>query len=142
MNATKSEAKKKTIVKRLKVVENFITSGNRPEWMMLTVLPVLPPDLRPLVALDGGKFAVADVNDLYRRVIHRNQRLKRLIELDAPEIIIRNEKRMLQEAVDALFDNGRRGNTIKGANKRPLKSLSDIIKGKTGRFRQNFLGKG
>jgi DNA-directed RNA polymerase beta' subunit len=109
--------------------------------MVLKVIPVLPPDLRPLVALDGGKFAVSDVNDLYRRVINRNQRLKRLLELDAPEIIIRNEKRMLQEAVDALFDNGRRGNTIKGANKRPLKSLSDIIKGKTGRFRQNLLGK-
>ena len=141
LTQTKSEAKKKTINKRLKVLESFLNSGNNPAWMMLTVLPVLPPDLRPLVALDGGKFAVADVNDLYRRVIHRNQRLKRLIELDAPEIIIRNEKRMLQEAVDALFDNGRRGNTIKGANKRPLKSLSDIIKGKTGRFRQNLLGK-
>ena len=138
---TKSEAKRKTIVKRLKVIEAFLESGNRPEWMMLTKLPVLPPDLRPLVSLDGGKFAVSDVNDLYRRVINRNQRLKRLMELDAPEIIVRNEKRMLQEAVDALFDNGRRGNAVKGANKRPLKSLSEIIKGKQGRFRQNLLGK-
>ena len=141
IGATKSEAKRKTIVKRLKVIEAFLDSGNRPEWMMLTYLPVLPPDLRPLVALDGGKFAVSDVNDLYRRVINRNQRLKRLLELDAPEIIVRNEKRMLQEAVDALFDNGRRGNAVKGANKRPLKSLSEIIKGKQGRFRQNLLGK-
>jgi DNA-directed RNA polymerase beta' subunit len=138
---TKSEAKRKTIIKRLKVIEAFLHSGNKPEWMMLTVLPVLPPDLRPLVSLDGGKFAVSDVNDLYRRVINRNQRLKRLVELDAPEIIVRNEKRMLQEAVDALFDNGRRGNAVKGANKRPLKSLSEIIKGKQGRFRQNLLGK-
>ncbi len=141
MTLTKSEAKRKTIIKRLKVVENFINSGNRPEWMMLTQLPVLPPDLRPLVALDGGKFAVSDVNDLYRRVINRNNRLKRLTELDAPEIIIRNEKRMLQEAVDALFDNGKTANAVKGANKRPLKSLSEIIKGKQGRFRQNLLGK-
>jgi DNA-directed RNA polymerase beta' subunit len=141
LKETKSEAKKKDIVKKLKIVEGFLNSDNRPEWMIMNIIPVLPPDLRPLVSLDGGKFAVADVNDLYRRVIHRNQRLKRLIELDAPEIIIRNEKRMLQEAVDALFDNGRRGNTIKGANKRPLKSLSDIIKGKSGRFRQNLLGK-
>jgi DNA-directed RNA polymerase subunit beta' len=141
MQGTKSEAKRKTIVKRLKIVENFINSGNRPEWMMLTQLPVLPPDLRPLVALDGGKFAVSDVNDLYRRVINRNNRLKRLTELDAPEIIIRNEKRMLQEAVDALFDNGKTANAVKGANKRPLKSLSEIIKGKQGRFRQNLLGK-
>jgi len=139
--ATKSEAKKKTIVKRLKVIEAFLNSGNRPEWMMLTILPVMPPDLRPLVSLDGGKFAVSDVNDLYRRVINRNQRLKRLVELDAPEIIVRNEKRMLQESVDALFDNGRRGNSVKGANKRPLKSLSEVIKGKQGRFRQNLLGK-
>ncbi|WP_297193964.1 DNA-directed RNA polymerase subunit beta' [uncultured Campylobacter sp.] len=154
MNTTNSEAKKKSIAKRLKVVENFLNSSlnssvsneddlvpNRPEWMMITNLPVLPPDLRPLVALDGGKFAVSDVNDLYRRVINRNARLKRLMELDAPEIIIRNEKRMLQEAVDALFDNGRRANAVKGANKRPLKSLSEIIKGKQGRFRQNLLGK-
>lgn len=141
MALTNSEAKKKAIVKRLKVVESFLNSGNRPEWMMITNLPVLPPDLRPLVSLDGGKFAVSDVNDLYRRVINRNSRLKRLMELDAPEIIIRNEKRMLQEAVDALFDNGRRANAVKGANKRPLKSLSEIIKGKQGRFRQNLLGK-
>ncbi|WP_299190613.1 DNA-directed RNA polymerase subunit beta' [uncultured Campylobacter sp.] len=141
MENTNSEAKKKTIVKRLKVVENFLNSGNKPEWMMITNLPVLPADLRPLVSLEGGKFAVSDVNDLYRRVINRNTRLKRLLELDAPEIIIRNEKRMLQEAVDALFDNGRRANAVKGANKRPLKSLSEIIKGKQGRFRQNLLGK-
>ncbi len=141
INSTKSEAKRKTIIKRLKVIEAFLDSDNRPEWMMLTYLPVLPPDLRPLVSLDGGKFAVSDVNDLYRRVINRNQRLKRLVELDAPEIIVRNEKRMLQEAVDALFDNGRRANAVKGANKRPLKSLSEIIKGKQGRFRQNLLGK-
>jgi DNA-directed RNA polymerase subunit beta' len=138
---TRSEAKIKTIVKRLKVVENFLNSGNRPDWMMLTVLPVLPPDIRPLVALDGGKFAVSDVNDLYRRVINRNNRLKRLVELDAPQIIIRNEMRMLQEAVDALFDNAKTANAVKGANKRPLKSLSEIIKGKQGRFRQNLLGK-
>lgn len=138
---TNSEAKRKTIIKRLKVIESFLNSGNNPAWMMLTALPVLPPELRPLVSLDGGKFAVSDVNDLYRRVINRNQRLKRLIELEAPEIIVRNEKRMLQEAVDALFDNGRRANAVKGANKRPLKSLSEIIKGKQGRFRQNLLGK-
>ncbi len=138
---TRAVAKKKTIIKRLKVIEAFLDSDNRPEWMMLTYLPVLPPDLRPLVSLDGGKFAVSDVNDLYRRVINRNQRLKRLVELNAPEIIVRNEKRMLQESVDALFDNGRRGNSVKGANKRPLKSLSEIIKGKQGRFRQNLLGK-
>nr|WP_314381215.1 DNA-directed RNA polymerase subunit beta' [uncultured Campylobacter sp.] len=141
MENTNSEAKKKTIVKRLKIVESFLNSGNKPEWMMITNLPVLPADLRPLVSLEGGKFAVSDVNDLYRRVINRNSRLKRLMELDAPEIIIRNEKRMLQEAVDALFDNGRRANAVKGANKRPLKSLSEIIKGKQGRFRQNLLGK-
>ena len=138
---TNSEAKKKTLAKRLKVIESFLNSGNNPAWMMLTILPVLPPDLRPLVSLDGGKFAVSDVNDLYRRVINRNQRLKRLVELEAPEIIVRNEKRMLQESVDALFDNGRRANAVKGANKRPLKSLSEIIKGKQGRFRQNLLGK-
>ncbi len=141
MESTGSEAKRKAYVKRLKVIESFLNSGNNPAWMMLTALPVLPPDLRPLVALDGGKFAVSDVNDLYRRVINRNQRLKRLIELDAPEIIVRNEKRMLQESVDALFDNGRRANAVKGANKRPLKSLSEVIKGKQGRFRQNLLGK-
>ncbi len=141
MELTKSEAKRKTIIKRLKVIESFLNSGNNPAWMMLSALPVLPPDLRPLVSLDGGKFAVSDVNDLYRRVINRNQRLRRLIELEAPEIIVRNEKRMLQESVDALFDNGRRANAVKGANKRPLKSLSEIIKGKQGRFRQNLLGK-
>ncbi len=141
IKSTNSEAKLKTISKKLKVVESFLNSDNRPEWMILTVLPVLPPDIRPLVALDGGKFAVSDLNDLYRRVINRNSRLKRLIDLQAPEIIIRNEKRMLQEAVDALFDNGRRTNAVKGANKRPLKSLSEIIKGKQGRFRQNLLGK-
>ena len=136
-----SEAKRKKLAKRLKVIEAFRDSGNRPEWMMLSVIPVLPPDLRPLVPLDGGRFATSDLNDLYRRVINRNNRLKRLIELNAPEIIIRNERRMLQEAVDALFDNGRRGKTITGPNKRPLKSLSDMLKGKQGRFRQNLLGK-
>ena len=136
-----SIAKRAKITKRLKVVEAFKDSGNRPEWMMLSVIPVLPPDLRPLVPLDGGRFATSDLNDLYRRVINRNNRLKRLIELNAPEIIIRNERRMLQEAVDALFDNGRRGKTITGPNKRPLKSLSDMLKGKQGRFRQNLLGK-
>ncbi|MCY4140525.1 MAG: DNA-directed RNA polymerase subunit beta' [Rhodobacteraceae bacterium] len=139
--ATNSELKQKTIVKRLKVVESFIESGNRPEWMILTVLPVIPPELRPLVPLDGGRFATSDLNDLYRRVINRNNRLKRLIELRAPDIIVRNEKRMLQESVDALFDNGRRGRVITGTNKRPLKSLSDMLKGKQGRFRQNLLGK-
>src|SRR5579872_3839240 len=141
MRAATSEAKRKKIVKRLKVCEAFRESGNRPEWMMLTVIPVLPPDLRPLVPLDGGRFATSDLNDLYRRVINRNNRLKRLLELNAPEIIIRNERRMLQEAVDALFDNGRRGKTITGPNKRPLKSLADMIKGKGGRFRQNLLDK-
>ncbi|MFO0667380.1 MAG: DNA-directed RNA polymerase subunit beta' [Polyangiaceae bacterium] len=141
MRSSNSEAKRKKIVKRLKVTEAFRESGNRPEWMMLTVIPVLPPDLRPLVPLDGGRFATSDLNDLYRRVINRNNRLKRLLELNAPEIIIRNERRMLQEAVDALFDNGRRGKTITGPNKRPLKSLSDMLKGKQGRFRQNLLGK-
>ncbi len=138
---TKSELKPKKIIKRLKVVESFIDSGNRPEWMILTVVPVIPPELRPLVPLDGGRFATSDLNDLYRRVINRNNRLKRLMELRAPDIIVRNEKRMLQESVDALFDNGRRGRTITGANKRPLKSLSDMLKGKQGRFRQNLLGK-
>jgi DNA-directed RNA polymerase subunit beta' len=141
MRATSSDAKRKKYAKRLKVFEAFRGSGNRPEWMMLTVIPVLPPDLRPLVPLDGGRFATSDLNDLYRRVINRNNRLKRLLELNAPEIIIRNERRMLQEAVDALFDNGRRGKTITGPNKRPLKSLSDMLKGKQGRFRQNLLGK-
>ncbi|NNK79790.1 MAG: DNA-directed RNA polymerase subunit beta', partial [Litoreibacter sp.] len=135
------ELKPKKIIKRLKLVENFLESGNRPEWMVLTVVPVIPPELRPLVPLDGGRFATSDLNDLYRRVINRNNRLKRLIELRAPDIIVRNEKRMLQESVDALFDNGRRGRTITGANKRPLKSLSDMLKGKQGRFRQNLLGK-
>jgi len=141
MKKTASDAKKKRIAKRLKVVDAFLHSGNRPEWMILEVIPVLPPDLRPLVPLDGGRFATSDLNDLYRRVINRNNRLKRLMELNAPDIIIRNEKRMLQEAVDALFDNGRRGRIITGQNKRPLKSLSDMIKGKGGRFRQNLLGK-
>ncbi len=136
-----SELKPKKLAKRLKVVEAFIQSGNRPEWMIMTVVPVIPPELRPLVPLDGGRFATSDLNDLYRRVINRNNRLKRLIELRAPDIIIRNEKRMLQEAVDALFDNGRRGRVITGANKRPLKSLADMLKGKQGRFRQNLLGK-
>ncbi|MDA9352184.1 DNA-directed RNA polymerase subunit beta', partial [Ascidiaceihabitans sp.] len=135
------ELKPKKIIKRLKVVESFLESGNRPEWMVLTVVPVIPPELRPLVPLDGGRFATSDLNDLYRRVINRNNRLKRLIELRAPDIIVRNEKRMLQESVDALFDNGRRGRVITGANKRPLKSLSDMLKGKQGRFRQNLLGK-
>src|SRR5680860_1105393 len=136
-----SELKPKKLAKRLKVVEAFIMSGNKPEWMILTVVPVIPPELRPLVPLDGGPFATSDLNDLYRRVINRNNRLKRLMELRAPDIIIRNEKRMLQEAVDALFDNGRRGRVITGANKRPLKSLADMLKGKQGRFRQNLLGK-
>jgi DNA-directed RNA polymerase subunit beta' len=136
-----SELKPKKLAKRLKLVEAFIRSGNKPEWMILTVVPVIPPELRPLVPLDGGRFATSDLNDLYRRVINRNNRLKRLMELRAPDIIIRNEKRMLQEAVDALFDNGRRGRVITGANKRPLKSLADMLKGKQGRFRQNLLGK-
>ena len=141
LKETNSEAKRKKLVKRLKLVEAFLESGARPEWMILDVIPVIPPELRPLVPLDGGRFATSDLNDLYRRVINRNNRLKRLIELRAPDIIVRNEKRMLQEAVDALFDNGRRGRVITGANKRPLKSLSDMLKGKQGRFRQNLLGK-
>ncbi|MDW7644235.1 MAG: DNA-directed RNA polymerase subunit beta' [Desulfuromonadales bacterium] len=141
MREAASEAKRKKVAKRLKVVEAFKVSGNRPEWMILEAIPVLPPELRPLVPLDGGRFATSDLNDLYRRVINRNNRLKRLIELRAPEVIIRNEKRMLQESVDALFDNGRRGRAITGPNKRPLKSLSDMLKGKGGRFRQNLLGK-
>ncbi|MYG53437.1 MAG: DNA-directed RNA polymerase subunit beta', partial [Rhodospirillaceae bacterium] len=141
LKETRSEAKRKKFVKRLKLVEAFIASGARPEWMIMDVVPVIPPELRPLVPLDGGRFATSDLNDLYRRVINRNNRLKRLIELRAPDIIIRNEKRMLQESVDALFDNGRRGRVISGANKRPLKSLSDMLKGKQGRFRQNLLGK-
>ena len=141
IKGTKSDAQIKKLTKRLKVVEACLYSPNKPEWMMLDVIPVLPPDLRPLVPLDGGRFATSDLNDLYRRVINRNSRLKRLQELNAPEIIIRNEKRMLQEAVDALFDNGRRGKTFTGPNKRPLRSLSDMLKGKQGRFRQNLLGK-
>jgi len=141
MDATRSETKIKRLSKRLKLLESFIESGNKPEWMVLTVLPVLPPDLRPLVPLDGGRFATSDLNDLYRRVINRNNRLRRLLELNAPDIIVRNEKRMLQESVDALLDNGRRGRAITGTNKRPLKSLADMIKGKQGRFRQNLLGK-
>ena len=141
MKETTSEAKRRRLAKRLKIIEAFLESGNKPEWMILEVIPVLPPDLRPLVPLDGGRFATSDLNDLYRRVINRNNRLKRLMELNAPDIIIRNEKRMLQEAVDALFDNGKRGRTILGANKKPLKSLSDMLRGKQGRFRQNLLGK-
>src|SRR2546421_12748199 len=140
MREATSEAKRKKISKRLKLIEAFVQSGNKPEWMIMDVVPVIPPDLRPLVPLDGGRFATSDLNDLYRRVINRNNRLKRLMELNAPEIIVRNEKRMLQEAVDALFDNGRRGRAITGPNKRPLKSLSDMLKGKSGRFRQNLLG--
>jgi len=141
MTETGSELKLKKFAKRLKLLESFVASGNRPEWMVMTIVPVIPPELRPLVPLDGGRFATSDLNDLYRRVINRNNRLKRLIELRAPDIIIRNEKRMLQESVDALFDNGRRGRVITGANKRPLKSMSDMLKGKQGRFRQNLLGK-
>ncbi len=141
IESTSSETKLKKLAKRLKLVEAFLDSGNKPEWMILSVLPVLPPDLRPLVPLDGGRFATSDLNDLYRRVINRNNRLKRLLDLNAPDIIVRNEKRMLQEAVDALLDNGRRGRAITGSNKRPLKSLADMIKGKQGRFRQNLLGK-
>ncbi|MDY6863057.1 MAG: DNA-directed RNA polymerase subunit beta' [Thermodesulfobacteriota bacterium] len=141
MKETSSDIKRKKTAKRLKTVESFRNSGNKPEWMILDVIPIIPPDLRPLVPLDGGRFATSDLNDLYRRVINRNNRLKRLLELDAPEIIIRNEKRMLQEAVDVLFDNGRRGKVVTGRNKRPLRSLSDMLKGKQGRFRQNLLGK-
>nr|MBA3563241.1 DNA-directed RNA polymerase subunit beta' [Gammaproteobacteria bacterium] len=137
IDGTNSETKIKRLSKRLKLLESFIESGNKPEWMVMTVLPVLPPDLRPLVPLDGGRFATSDLNDLYRRVINRNNRLRRLLELNAPDIIVRNEKRMLQESVDALLDNGRRGRAITGTNKRPLKSLADMIKGKQGRFRQN-----
>jgi DNA-directed RNA polymerase subunit beta' len=141
LSETGSETKIKRLGKRLKLVESFLDGGNRPEWMIMSVLPVLPPDLRPLVPLDGGRFATSDLNDLYRRVINRNNRLRRLLELNAPDIIVRNEKRMLQESVDALLDNGRRGRAITGTNKRPLKSLADMIKGKQGRFRQNLLGK-
>ena len=141
MGATASQIKLKRLTKRLKLAESLLKSGNRPEWMVLKVLPVLPPDLRPLVPLDGGRFATSDLNDLYRRVINRNNRLQRLLELNAPEIIVRNEKRMLQKSVDALLDNGRMGRAITGSNRRPLKSLADMIKGKQGRFRQNLLGK-
>src|ERR1700732_1242452 len=141
LETTGSDTKIKKIAKRLKVLEAFHQSGIKPEWMILEVLPVLPPELRPLVPLDGGRFATSDLNDLYRRVINRNNRLKKLMDLHAPEVIVRNEKRMLQEAVDALFDNGRRGRVLRGANNRPLKSLSDTLKGKQGRFRQNLLGK-
>ncbi|MCP5369192.1 MAG: DNA-directed RNA polymerase subunit beta' [Rickettsiaceae bacterium] len=141
LNDTSSETKRKKIIKRLRLVEDFIASGNKPEWMVMNVLPVIPPEIRPLVMLDGGRFATSDLNELYRRVINRNNRLRRLMELKAPDIIIRNEKRMLQESVDALFDNGRRGKVVKNANKRPFKSLSDMLKGKQGRFRQNLLGK-
>ena len=136
-----SGQKRARIIKRLEVVEAFRESGNKPEWMILTVIPVIPPDLRPMVQLDGGRFATSDLNDLYRRIINRNNRLKRLLELGAPEIIVRNEKRMLQEAVDALIDNGRRGRPVTGPGNRALKSLSDMLKGKSGRFRQNLLGK-
>src|SRR5512142_1698895 len=141
MKAESSAQKKLKFAKRLKVVDSFRKSSNRPEWMILDVIPVIPPELRPLVPLDGGRFATSDLNDLYRRVINRNNRLKKLMELKAPDVIIRNETRMLQEAVDALFDNGRRGRVLRGANNRPLKSLSDTLKGKQGRFRQNLLGK-
>src|SRR5881398_2120079 len=141
MKTENSAQKKLKFAKRLKVVDSFRKSSNRPEWMILDVIPVIPPELRPLVPLDGGRFATSDLNDLYRRVINRNNRLKKLMELKAPDVIIRNEKRMLQEAVDALFDNGRRGRVLRGANNRPLKSLSDTLKGKQGRFRQNLLGK-
>ncbi|MBN1476420.1 hypothetical protein JXA47_06675, partial [Candidatus Sumerlaeota bacterium] len=141
MREATSAQRRQKVIKRLKVVEAFKGSGNRPEWMVLDILPVIPPDLRPLVHLDGGRFATSDLNDLYRRVINRNNRLKRLIELRAPDVILRNEKRMLQEAVDALFDNSRRSRPTKGHNNRPLKSLSDMLKGKQGRFRQNLLGK-
>ena len=141
MEATASQIKIKRYQKRLKLIESLISSGNRPEWMILKVLPILPPDLRPLVPLDGGRFATSDLNDLYRRVINRNNRLQRLLDLNAPDIIVRNEKRMLQKSVDSLLDNGRMGRAVTGSNKRPLKSLADMIKGKQGRFRQNLLGK-
>ena len=140
LSSTSSETKKKKLVKRLKLVEAFLSSKLKPEWMIMNVIPVIPPELRPLVPLDG-RFATSDLNDIYRRVINRNNRLQRLLTLKAPDIIVRNEKRMLQEACDALFDNGRRGRVITGTNKRPLKSLSDMLKGKQGRFRQNLLGK-
>merc|ERR1711965_892846 len=140
INGSKGQKRAK-LIKRLRVIDNFIATGARPDWMVLDVIPVIPPDLRPMVQLDGGRFATSDLNDLYRRVINRNNRLARLLEIDAPQLIIRNEKRMLQEAVDALIDNGKRGRKALGANNRPLKSLSDIIEGKHGRFRQNLLGK-
>ena len=142
MNIQNSTGQKRVkAIRRLEVVDAFKHSGNRPEWMIMDVIPVIPPDIRPMVQLDGGRFATSDLNDLYRRVINRNNRLKRLLELNAPDIIVRNEKRMLQEAVDALIDNGRRGRPVTGPNNRPLKSLSDMLKGKQGRFRQNLLGK-
>ncbi|MFA7183886.1 MAG: DNA-directed RNA polymerase subunit beta', partial [Victivallales bacterium] len=141
LDETKNKAIRKKLAKRLRLVEGFIKSNSRPEWMVMTVLPVIPPDLRPLVPLEGGRFATSDLNDLYRRVINRNNRLKNLLQLSTPEVIIRNEKRMLQEAVDALIDNGRHGRAVTGAGNRPLKSLSDMLKGKQGRFRQNLLGK-
>ena len=141
LKQAKSEATQKKIIKSLRIVESFMNSGNSPEWMILDVVPIIPPDLRPLVPLDGGRFATSDLNDLYRRVINRNNRLKKLLELRAPDVIVRNEKRMLQEAVDALFDNGRHGRPVLGSGNRPLKSLSDMLKGKQGRFRQNLLGK-
>ena len=141
LKEVKSKVAEERAIKRLKLIESFVDSGNKPEWMILTSIPVIPPELRPLVPLDGGRFATSDLNDLYRRVINRNNRLKRLIDLKAPDIIIRNEKRMLQESVDALFDNGRRGRVITGSGKRPLKSLAEMLKGKQGRFRQNLLGK-
>ena len=140
LKETKSKVTEERTLKRLKLLDSFIESGNKPEWMILTTIPVIPPELRPLVPLDGGRFATSDLNDLYRRVINRNNRLKRLLDLKAPEIIVRNEKRMLQESVDALFDNGRRGRVITGTGKRPLKSLAEMLKGKQGRFRQNLLG--
>ena len=141
INETKSKVSEERSIKRLKLIDSFLKTGNKPEWMILTVIPVIPPELRPLVPLDGGRFATSDLNDLYRRVINRNNRLKRLMDLKAPDIIVRNEKRMLQESVDALFDNGRRGRVITGTGKRPLKSLAEMLKGKQGRFRQNLLGK-
>jgi DNA-directed RNA polymerase subunit beta' len=141
VRTSKSKQKRKKATKRLKVVEAFRRSGNRPEWMVLTVLPVIPPDLRPMVQLDGGRFATSDLNDLYRRVINRNNRLKRLLELGAPDVIVRNEKRMLQEAVDSLIDNSQRGKALSRRGRRELKSLSDMLKGKKGRFRRNLLGK-
>ena len=140
INETKSKVSEERSIKRLKLIDSFIKTGNKPEWMILTVVPVIPPELRPR-SLDGGRFATSDLNDLYRRVINRNNRLKRLMDLKAPDIIVRNEKRMLQESVDALFDNGRRGRVITGTGKRPLKSLAEMLKGKQGRFRQNLLGK-